>query len=176
MLENDTLWGGTYLYGLYMGVSPREAMSNSVSLAIWQNFFFFLPKYPHTNNLLWNKIRSLIYKNIDWGQQQECAPTVAKPMMPLSRAHHFEPRVAHFSVFPAATSGWQTRRLSALFLIVVGLDSRGWVRLVVRKSLFVKKHRRMVHAKRFAHGYVWSVVSWHWTESWGHLGMNSQNT
>ena len=22
MLENDTLWGGTYLYGLYMGVPP----------------------------------------------------------------------------------------------------------------------------------------------------------
>ena len=22
MLENDTLWGGTYLYGLYMGVRP----------------------------------------------------------------------------------------------------------------------------------------------------------
>ena len=26
MLENDTLWGGTYLYGLYMGVPPRNGM------------------------------------------------------------------------------------------------------------------------------------------------------
>ena len=24
MLENGTLWGGTYLYGSYMGVPPRE--------------------------------------------------------------------------------------------------------------------------------------------------------
>ena len=28
MLENDTFWGGTYLYGLYMGVPPPPPPRN----------------------------------------------------------------------------------------------------------------------------------------------------
>ena len=38
MLENDTLWGGTYPYGLYMGVPPPQVLLASFLLR-------FLPRY-----------------------------------------------------------------------------------------------------------------------------------
>ena len=34
MLENDTLWGGTYLHGLYMGVPPLPPPGKKVGTVL----------------------------------------------------------------------------------------------------------------------------------------------
>ena len=54
MLENDTLWGGTYLYGLYMGVPPP--LPGSVTL----NFNFYLQSVEGVEEIHHER-RGLIY-------------------------------------------------------------------------------------------------------------------
>ena len=65
MLENDTLWGDTYLYGIYMGVTPGVYLYQSSSVFDYAVYDAFSSELIHDNCRLSIMPRLFLYSFLE---------------------------------------------------------------------------------------------------------------